>query len=314
MKKEDKMLYKRVLITGANGLLGQELVRVFSRHPDYDILATGRDINARFSAGSCGYVPLDLTDHEDVKQIFLDFTPDVIINGAALTNVDQCESERQACWDVNCEAVEHLIRCCKQHGTKLVQVSTDFVFDGAHGPYKEEDRPNPLNFYGRSKLAAENAIRKAGLRNWAIARTVLVYGTGEQLSRSNIVLWAINQLSAGNTIRIVDDQWRTPTYAPDLAEGLQRLVRFDKQGVYHISGREFLSIYDFVQKIASVFDLDTSLIERADSSTFSQTAARPPTTGFIILKAETELGYRPKSTEKALAHLGARLGLPVSTS
>ncbi len=285
-----------------------------SRHPDYDILATGRDLDARFESGSCGYAPLDLTQHDDVKHIFWDFTPDVVINCAALTNVDQCEMERQACWDINCDAVEQLIRCCKKHGTRLVQLSTDFIFDGAHGPYKEEDRPNPLNFYGRSKLAAENAIRKSGLQNWAIARTVLVYGTGDQLSRSNIVLWAIDQLSSGNTIRIVDDQWRTPTYAPDLAEGLQRLVRFNKQGVYNLSGREFMSIYDFVQLIASVFELDASLIKRANSSSFSQTAPRPPTTGFIILKAETELGYRPKRVEKALAHLGARLGLPVSTS
>ncbi len=308
------MLYKRVLITGANGLLGQELVGVMGRHPDYDVLATGRDMDARFTSGSCGYVPLDMNNHDDIKHVFMDFTPDVVVNCAALTNVDQCETERQACWDVNCEAVEHIIRCCKQHGTKLVQVSTDFVFDGEHGPYKEEDRPNPLNFYGRSKLAAENAIRKAGLRNWAIARTVLVYGTGEQLKRSNIVLWAIDQLSRGNTISIVDDQWRTPTYAPDLAEGLQKLVRFSKQGVYNLSGREFLSMYDFVQRIASVFDLDASLIKRANSSSFSQTAPRPPATGFITLKAETELGFRPRSVEKALAHLGARLGHPVSTS
>ena len=156
---------------------------------------------------------------------------------------------------------------------------------------------------------------KPAFESWAIARTVLVYGTGEQLSRSNIVLWAIDQLSQGNTISIVDDQWRTPTYAPDLAEGLQKLVRFSKQGVYNISGREFLSIYDFVQLVASVFDLDASLIKRANSSSFSQTALLGrPATGFIILKAETELGYRPRSIEKALAHLGARLGLPVSTS
>lgn len=308
------MLYKRVLITGANGLLGQELVRVLSRHPDFDVLATGRDLDARFPAGSCGYVPLDLINHDDIKHVFLDFTPDVVINCAALTNVDHCETERQACWDVNVDAVEHLIRHCKQHGSKLVHVSTDFIFDGQHGPYKEDARPNPVNFYGKSKLAAENAIRKAGLRSWAIARTVLVFGTGEKLGRSNIALWAIEQLSRGNTIRVVDDQWRTPTYAPDLAEGLQKLVRYDKQGVYHLSGREFMSVYDFVQTIASVFDLDASLIERANSSSFSQTAPRPPTTGFIILKAETELGYRPRSVEKALAHLGARLGLPVSTS
>ncbi len=308
------MLYQRVLITGANGLLGQDLVRLMSRHPDYDILATGKDTDARFTTSSCGYVPLDLTNNEDVKNIFMDFTPDVVINCAAMTNVDQCELERQACWDVNCEAVEQLIRCCKQHGTRLVQVSTDFIFDGEHGPYKEDARPNPVNFYGRSKLAAENAIRKSGLRSWAIARTVLVYGTGEQLSRSNIVLWAIDQLSRGNTIRIVDDQWRTPTYAPDLADGLQKLVRYNKNGVYNLSGREFLSMYDFVQRIASVFDLDASLIKRANSSSFSQTALRPLATGFIILKAETEFGFKPRSIEKALAHLGARLGLPVSTS
>ncbi|MFK7845782.1 MAG: NAD(P)-dependent oxidoreductase [Rhodothermales bacterium] len=308
------MLYKRVLITGANGLLGQELVKVMSQHADYDILATGRDIDARFPTTSCGYVSLDITNHTDVKNLFIDFTPDVVINCAALTNVDQCEQERQACWDINCDAVEHIIRRCKQHTSKLIQVSTDFVFDGKHGPYREEDRPNPQNFYGRSKLAAENAIRKAGLRNWAIARTVLVYGTGDDLRRSNIVLWAINQLSSGNTIRIVDDQWRTPTYAPDLAEGLQRLVRYEKNGVYNLSGRDFLSMYDFVQIVASVFDLDASLIDRADMSSFSQTAIRPQKTGFIILKAESEFGFKPKSVEKALAHLGARLGLPVSTS
>ena len=115
------------------------------------------------------------------------------------------------------------------------------------------------NFYGKSKLAAENAIRKSGLNNWTIARTVLVYGTGHELNRSNIVLWVIDQLSKGNTIRVVDDQWRTPTYAPDLAQGLHKLVRYDKRGVFHLSGREFLSVHAFALKIASIFDLDSSL-------------------------------------------------------
>ena len=307
------MLYKRVLITGANGLLGQELVANLSRHPDFDILATGRDAAARFKGGSCGYTPLDITDHKAVRDVLLDFTPDVIINCAAMTNVDQCEKERKACWEINVEAVEHLVRCCQLSGTKLIHVSTDFVFDGASGPYIETDRPEPVNFYGKSKLAAENAIRKAGLRNWAIARTVLVYGTGNNLSRSNIALWVIDQLTQGNTIRVVDDQWRSPTYAPDLAEGLQKLSRYDKQGVYHLSGREQLSIYDFAHKIAAVFDLDASLIQRADASSFQQAALRPPKTGFIILKAETEFGYRTKSLDQALAHLGTRLGLPVTT-
>jgi dTDP-4-dehydrorhamnose reductase len=307
------MLYKRVFITGANGLLGQELVANLSRHPDFDILATGRDEAARFTGGSCGYVPLDLTRTQDVRDLLLDFTPDIIINGAAMTNVDQCEKDRQACWAINVEAVEHLVRCCQLSGAKLVHVSTDFVFDGEGGPYREADRPSPVNFYGKSKLAAENAVRKAGLRNWAIARTVLVYGTGERLSRSNIVLWVIDQLSQGRTIQVVDDQWRTPTYAPDLAEGLQKLARYNKKGVYHLSGREYMSIYDFAHKIAAVFDLDASLIQRANADTFQQSALRPPKTGFIILKAESEFGYRPSKIEHALAHLGAGLGLSGSS-
>ncbi len=308
------MLYQRVLITGANGLLGQELVAVMSRHPEFDVLATARDEESRLSGGSFGYAPLDLTQYKDVRNLMTDFTPDVIVNCAAMTNVDACEREKQACWEINVEAVENLVRYCQHSGTKLVHISTDFVFDGANGPYSETDRPDPVNFYGKSKLAAENAVRKAGLLNWAIARTVLVFGTGNKLSRSNFALWVIDQLSAGNRIRVVDDQWRSPTYAPDLAQGLHKLIRYDKRGVYHLSGREFLSVFAFAQKIASVFDLDSSLVERIDSVTLNQTAARPPRTGFIILKAETEFGYKPRSLEHCLAHLGARLGLPVTTS
>ena len=307
------MLYRRILITGANGLLGQELVAVLSRHPDFDVLATGRNDNLFAAGSSCGYTQLDITNQKAVKDLVGDFTPDVIVNCAAMTHVDHCENEKQLCWDVNVEAVEYLARTCKQHGAKLVHISTDFVFDGEHGPYREGDRPNPVNFYGKSKLAAENAVRKAGLLNWAIVRTVLLFGTGKNMSRSNIILWIIDQLSKGQNIRIVDDQWRTPTYAPDLAMGIQKLVRYDKQGVYHLSGREFISIYDLALKVAAVFDLESSLIERANSRSFSQTAARPPITGFIILKAESEFGYRPRTIEQALAHLGARLGLPVST-
>src|SRR5690606_30105480 len=117
---------------------------------------------------------------------------------------------------------------------RLIQVSTDFVFDGANGPYREDARPHPISFYGKSKLAAENAVRGAGLDQWAIARTVLVYGAGNELSRSNIALWVIDKLSKGEPIHVVTDQWRTPTYAPDLAAGLERLVRFNKGGIYHL--------------------------------------------------------------------------------
>lgn len=307
------MLFHRVLITGANGLLGQQLVHQMSAHAEYDLLATARDPQPRFPAASCGYAPLDITDHEAVKRLFDDFTPTVVINCAAMTKVDQCENEREACWSVNADAVGHLARTCRTHGARLVQVSTDFVFDGADGPYREDARPNPVNFYGRSKLAGENAVREASAGNWTIARTVLVYGTAHALSRTNIALWVIDNLRRSNPIHVVTDQWRTPTYAPDLADGIEKLVRHNKTGIYHLSGTDFLTVHDFALQVARVFDLDASLINPITSAELGQDADRPSRTGFIVLKAASEVGYKPRPVGQALRALGQHLGLPVST-
>lgn len=294
-------------------MLGQSMVRLLSRFPEYDVLATGRDAKPRFSGGSGGYVPLDVCDFDAVRAIFADFTPGVVVNCAAMTAVDACELEKELCWRVNVDAVEHLAKCCLASGTRLVQISTDFVFDGRNGPYREQDRPDPVNFYGKSKLAAENFVRGAGLDRWAIVRTVLVYGTGEHLGRTNIALWVVDKLSAGERIRVVTDQYRSPTYVDDLASGVERVVRFGKTGVFHVSGRNIMSVYDFACRVADVFDLDSSLIEPTDGEAFRQPAARPASTGFIILKAETELGYKPRTVEGALLDLRQRIGSSVAS-
>ncbi|MEM1128187.1 MAG: dTDP-4-dehydrorhamnose reductase [Bacteroidota bacterium] len=308
------MIYSRVLITGANGLVGQALVKLLSTMPVYDVLATGRSSQPRFVGGSCGYVPLDVTREEAVKQVFMDFAPDVVVHCAAMTKVDRCEQHRDACWQVNVEAVERLARWCHRTGSRLIQLSTDFVFDGTNGPYREDARPNPVNFYGKSKLAAENATRAAGLDRWSIVRPVLIFGTGSQLSRSNFVLWVVRELTQGRTIQVVTDQFRTPTYAPDLALGIEKIIRYRKHGLYHLSGRDLVSVHAFAHLIAEAFDLDPSLIQPTDASAFSQPAARPARTGFIILKAESELGYKPRSLQAALRHLGTQLGLPTTAS
>lgn len=306
------LLDQRVLITGANGLLGQQLVATMGRTVEYDVLATGRDERLLCRDASCGYTPMDIADPEDVKRVFVDFAPSVVVNCAAMTQVDQCEEQRDACWRVNVNAVESLVKACKAHGSRLVQVSTDFIFDGCAGPYAEGDRPHPVNFYGRSKLAAENVVRQLGLKRWSIVRTVLVYGTGHELRRSNIALWVLGELAAGRPIRVVTDQFRSPTYAPDLASGIERIVRQQRDGVFHLSGREIVSVYDFARRLARAFDLDPELVLPTDSRQFKQPAARPPRTGFIILKAETELGYRPRTLEQAFRHLADRLEVPTS--
>jgi dTDP-4-dehydrorhamnose reductase len=307
------MLYNRVLITGANGLVGQALVRRMSRFPEYDVLATARDEALRVPGASGGYVPLDVTDPAAVEAVFDDFTPNVVVNCAAVSAVGACEADRAACWDVNATAVGHLAAACHRVGARLVQVSSDFVFDGADGPYREDARPDPVNYYGRSKLAGENAARGAGLAKWAVVRTVLVYGTGEGLTRSNLVLRLLDRLQRGERMHLVTDQWRTPTYVDDLAAGLERLVHYEKTGLYHLSGRELVSVYELGQTVADVFDLDAGLLTPVASDFFADAVPRPPRTGFIILKAETELGYKPRALRDGLRHLGAQLDLPITS-
>jgi dTDP-4-dehydrorhamnose reductase len=301
------MLYNRVLITGANGLLGQALVRRLSRFPEYDVLATARDDAPRFEGGSCGYTPMDVTDADAVHNTFQDFTPNVVVNCAAVSAVGDCLQNRERCWAVNAAAVETLADECRKVGARLVQVSTDFVFDGEDGPYDEQARPDPVNYYGRTKLAGENAVRASGLGSWAIVRTVLVYGTGADLGRSNLVLWVAGALSRGEQIHVVNDQYRTPTYVHDLAAGIERLLHYEKDGVYHLSGRELLSVYDIACTVADAYDLDASLIEPVPSDYFPDAAPRPPRTGFIILKSETELSYAPRSLRDGLADLRSQL-------
>ena len=290
----------QIVIVGAGGMLGRDVAEVLGERYPNTVCATRHEI--------------DITDYWDTRWELERLDADAVVNCAAFTDVDGCETETEKAFQVNAEGAGNLARACAEIGARVLHVSTDFVFDGENGPYREEDRPRPVNFYGKAKLASENAAREAGRDKWAIVRTVLVYGAGEALRRANIALWVIDKLSKGEVINVVTDQWRTPTYAPDLAAGIEQIVRFNKTGIYHVSGRELVSIYAFAQTIARVFDLDASLIHPTDGTQFRQKAARPPRTGFIILKAETELGYKPRTLETALGLLGARLGLPATTS
>ncbi len=301
------MTFQRVLVTGACGLLGQELVKRLSQNPQLDVLATGRDDLPSFKDASVGYTRMDITDFGRVRQVFEDFTPHVVVNCAAMARVDLCETERERCWTVNVEAVENLVRLSRPHGSRLIQISTDFVFDGIGGPYQEDARPAPVNFYGKSKLASENAVRQMDPEKWVIVRTVLLFGTGEALKRTNIGMWIVADLTNGKPIRVFTDQLRSPTYVADLANGIERVIRLDRTGVFHVSGREYMSLYEFAVAIAEEFHLDKSLISPVTADEVQLPAARPSKTGFIILKAETELGYRPRLLAESLRDLHSRI-------
>jgi dTDP-4-dehydrorhamnose reductase len=199
-----------------------------------------------------------------------------------------------------------MISACAVNNIHLVHVSTDFIFDGSDGPLAEDEAPNPVNYYGESKLAGEQLIQKSKI-DWAILRTVLVYGITHDMSRSNIVVWVKNNLEAGKEIQVVNDQWRTPTLAEDLAMGCYLAAIKKAKGIYHISGKDFLTPYDIAIATADYFKLDKSLIKATDSSKFTQPAKRPPKTGFIIDKAKRDLGYEPHSFLEGIAILAGQI-------
>lgn len=300
---------KKILITGSNGLLGQKLVHLLTSEyyqGKMELIATSRGENRLKSLTDFTYVSLNVTSQEEVQKVLMDYKPDIVIHTAAMTQVDACEVEKDACWQMNVMAVKYLIEACGKYGGFLIHLSTDFIFDGTAGPYDETALPNPVSYYGESKLAAEKLLQESSI-NWAIARTVLVYGISESMSRSNIILWVKKSLEEGKTIQVVDDQWRSPTLAEDLAIGCCLIAEKESKGVYNISGKDFLTPYEMAMQTAEYFDLDKSLIVRTDASKFSQAAKRPPRTGFIIDKAIQDLNYAPRSFKQGIALLETQL-------
>jgi len=305
----EKNMTKKILITGSNGLLGQKLVYRLLNQADIDIIATSKGNNRLRTQSGYTYHPLDITDEQAVKEVIAKFTPDIVINTAAMTNVDACETEQDACRKMNVDAVEYLINALKTQHTNphFIHLSTDFIFDGNNGPYRETDIPYPPNsVYADSKFMSEKLVEQSGLK-WTIIRTILVYGVVDFMSRSNIVLWAKDALSKAKTINVVDDQFRTPTLSEDLAEGCVLAALKGATGIYHISGKDFMSIIELVNRVADFWHLDKSLIHPSKTATLGQAAERPLRTGFILDKARAELGYEPHSFEEGLAVVDTQL-------
>lgn len=296
----------KILITGANGLLGQKLVQLLNNQQEVKLIATSRGESRILNLDDARYQSLDVTDHDETVNVITKLQPDVVIHTAAMTQVDDCELNQDECVVANIDAVKNIIDACKAVDAHLVHLSTDFIFDGSKGPLKEDAKPNPVNFYGESKLEAEKIIMASDL-SWAIARTVLVYGIVPGLSRSNIILWVKDNLEKENTIKVVDDQWRTPTLAEDLAMGCWLISKKKAQGVYNISGKDMLTPYEMAQQVSEYFHLNNQYITRADSSTFSQPAKRPPKTGFIIDKAIRDLNYQPHSFKEGIEVVASQI-------
>lgn len=289
----------KILITGSNGLLGQKLVRQLLKKKCH-FLATSSGENRNTNCPNSHYETLDISCEKDVRKILRNFAPDYIIHTAAITNVDYCESNQEECHEINVVATRYLFEESQKLNAYFLLLSTDFVFDGKEGDYCETDEPKPLSIYGTSKYDAERILTESQDSNWSIVRTIIVYGEGINLSRSNIVLWAREALRKGSPLQIIDDQFRSPTWADDLAWACIRICKLNLEGIYHISGPERMPIYDLVKRVGDFYQLETSCVKRTDSLSLNQSAKRPPITGFDISKAQKDLGYHPKTLEESL--------------
>lgn len=247
---------------------------------------------------------LDITDRNALKEAILGRLPNVIVNTAALTNVDKCETDRGLAWSLNVTLVEQLARMARIADAHLVHFSTDYVFDGQKGPYSELDTPHPINYYGKSKLAGENVCLGSGIPS-TVVRTNVVYGPDGD--RPDFVRWVLQSIDAGIPIRVVNDQYSNPTYAEDLAEAVTRIIRRRRTGLYHVGGADYMTRHDFALKIATMFKLDASLISPVPTSELQQAARRPVHGGLVTLKAETDLMMKMSSVESGLASLRHKL-------
>lgn len=296
----------KILLTGANGLLGQKVVYRLLGEKGVQLTATARGTCRLAVHEGYTYIPLDVEDADAVMRVVKKVRPESIIHTAAMTNVDACESDKEACDRANITAVHNVVQAAEAVGAHVVHISTDFIFDGEAGPYDESATPAPLSHYGRSKLLGEHQVT-AGRAPWAILRTILVFGVVDNASRSNIVLWAKQALEKGAPINVVDDQWRSPTLAEDLAEACVQAALRKATGIFHVSGRDMMCVIDIVREVADFYGLDKGLIRPVSSITLNQPAKRPPRTGFIISKARRELGYDPHTFREGIAVVDEQL-------
>lgn len=298
------IIKKRILIVGSNGMLGQRAVHYYLKKNNVQLF--GLSAEDESVCDKIDYMKIDITKRDELKKAVYDFCPDYIINAAAFTNVDLSETERELAWKINVKGVEYLAEVSRVLDSHLIHFSSDYIFDGHKGPYTETDKPNPLGYYGRTKLASENALKISGTLN-TILRTNVLYGIAD--SRPDFVRWVVKSIRDKKEIRIVTDQINNPTFIDDLVQAISKVIEYKKTGIYNIGGKEFLSRYDFTIQISDYFHLDKSLITAIKTEDLNQSAKRPLNSGLITIKAETELGYKPLSIRESLSVMKRELSL-----
>jgi dTDP-4-dehydrorhamnose reductase len=285
----------RVLVVGGRGNLGRQLLEDLPR-----AIGTSRSGEDQLEA-------LDITSPDQVQDVLARVKPDCVVNTAAMTSVDGCERDPDAARSIHVGGTANLVRACETVGAGLIQLSTNYVFDGEDGPYDEDDSPNPLSVYGSTKLESERLVLDAGCPG-IVVRTAVFYGS--ESDRPNFLTWALRELANGNDIRIVTDESANPTYVPELSLSIVDLASANHQveGVYHVAGCDFMTRFEMIIALCEQFDLSPDLVIPVVSEDLAQDAARPPRAGLKIDKIQTAIGRSYKSFQENLSLLSDQLG------
>jgi dTDP-4-dehydrorhamnose reductase len=287
----------RILVTGASGLLGSRIVElgtdlgleVYSSYNDHVL----KQVNS---------IKIDLQNEDEVENALNKVKPDCIVHCAALSDVDKCEKDNDLAWRINVEGTRRIIKSSDKIGASLIYVSTDYVFQGDSGGYAEEDKTNPINYYGFTKLQAELLVKKM-VGSWAIARPSVIYGSVPAAGKINFALWLISKLQKKEPVNIITDQWVSPTLNTNLAQMILEIIERELTGVYHLAGATRISRYDFALKIAEEFNLDVTLISPVLSKDMNWAAKRPMDSSLDVRKASKILNAEPMMIQEAISLL-----------
>jgi len=291
----------KILITGASGLLGSKVAEL--------ALIEGHDVYSTYNQHLTHYgspVKMDLTDLNSCRRVFENVRPEAVVHSAALTNVDLCEVEKEEAWRINVYGTELVARLCKEFNCFMVFISTDYVFNGERGFYSEEDQPDPINYYGYTKLKAEEVVKNI-LNNYCIVRTSVIFGSKPAAGKINFALWVLENLRHKRRISVVVDQINSPTLNTNLAEAILEILDNKLSGLYHISGATPISRYDFACLLAEEFNLEKELIQQTTSGEINWVAKRPKNSSLNVTKAQRSLKKKPLSIYDAIKMLKKEL-------
>jgi len=279
----------KILITGGEGLVGNSLIEIGK---GFNLVAT---YYAPPSEKKCRFLQLDITDKNKVLDIIEKEKPNIVIHCAAMTDVDAAEENKDIAWKINVEGTKNIAEACERKRSKMVFLSTDYIFDGKNGPYSESDKPNPINYYAKTKYEAEKIVKQ--LKDFLIIRSTVIYGP--KRIGHNFATWLIDKLEKGESVKIVTDQYSNPTFSYDLADKIFKLIKMKQKGIFNVVGKDYVNRYEFSIKIADAFMLNKNLIKPITTKELDIKAKRPLKGGLKTEKIE-KLNLKTLSIEESL--------------